>query len=624
MAVAAGAAGMIGPMRQAAAQQIPGDGFVYQQGDDSSSSPAFNTSSTWSSGVAPAAGNNYIDDGWRIRTPPITSSGANAITFAGSTLTLISPNPSPYLAYPQYGIGSINVGTSGAYGYLTFKGNGATNLTTINNLILANGGVVINYGNDNQQLYGNIYLEPAGTTLNTDNSGDTITTTVSGGIIDTHGVNLSGTNGPEDNYTIVASNISGGGMLRIENSGGGTIGSEFVPQVVVLSGSNTFSGGLILDGTSTAGVTGNGPDLAIDSPTALGTGTFSILDTTSFPNVGAPGVEFDNLTGATEVLTTNNPQSWYQSFTFGGTNSLNMGAGAITLQGNIQVTVSANSLILGGPVTGGYGLTLNGGGTLALNGTLSYTGPTNVSAGVLQLGGSGSDLSGGLVIGASASTALTANHKILTTASISLAGSTGAWTGKLDIGNNAVDVQNGSLATITNQAAQGYSNGTWQNSGGITSSAAAADTTHLTAVGVIVNNVNGNALYGNGAPLGLFSGTSPGTNDVLIKYTYYGDANLDGKVDGSDYSLIDNGYLNQLTGWYNGDFNYDGVIDGSDYTLIDNSYNTQGASLAALVSAQVTAEIASPGVASAVPEPASMGIMSFLALRLLGPRRRRV
>jgi len=54
---------------------------------------------------------------------------------------------------------------------------------------------------------------------------------------------------------------------------------------------------------------------------------------------------------------------------------------------------------------------------------------------------------------------------------------------------------------------------------------------------------------------------------VLVKYTYYGDANLDGQVDGSDYSLIDNGYLNHLTGWYNGVFNYGAVIDGSDYTV---------------------------------------------------------
>ena len=36
---------------------------------------------------------------------------------------------------------------------------------------------------------------------------------------------------------------------------------------------------------------------------------------------------------------------------------------------------------------------------------------------------------------------------------------------------------------------------------------------------------------------------TPGAGDVLLKYIYYGDANLDGEVDGSDYSLIDNGYL---------------------------------------------------------------------------------
>ena len=62
-----------------------------------------------------------------------------------------------------------------------------------------------------------------------------------------------------------------------------------------------------------------------------------------------------------------------------------------------------------------------------------------------------------------------------------------------------------------------------------------------------------------------------------------GDANHDGKVDGSDYSLIDNGFLRHLQGFSNGDFNYDGVVNGSDYTLIDNSFNQQGANLAAKV-----------------------------------------
>ena len=149
----------------------------------------------------------------------------------------------------------------------------------------------------------------------------------------------------------------------------------------------------------------------------------------------------------------------------------------------------------------------------------------------------------------------------------------------LDIGTSELDFPSGSLATLTNQIKQGLNlDGTaWNGSGGITSSAAASDTTHLTAVGVIVNNDgHGNSLYGTGAALGAFGSNSPGLNDVLVRYTYFGDANLDGKVDGSDYSRIDASALSEqssgypVSGWFNGDFNYDGVIDGSDYTLIDN------------------------------------------------------
>ncbi len=83
----------------------------------------------------------------------------------------------------------------------------------------------------------------------------------------------------------------------------------------------------------------------------------------------------------------------------------------------------------------------------------------------------------------------------------------------------------------------------------------------------------------------------PGASDVLVKYTYYGDANLDGVVNGADYARIDAGFLSKgaLTGWYNGDFNYDGKVDASDYTLIDNAFNLQGAPFATL-----TAELAAP------------------------------
>jgi hypothetical protein len=208
---------------------------------------------------------------------------------------------------------------------------------------------------------------------------------------------------------------------------------------------------------------------------------------------------------------------------------------------------------------------------------------------------------------------------VLVTGGLSLAGATGAWTGLVDLGGNDMIVQGGNLATITNQIQQGYAGGTWQSAGGIASAAAAADTTHLTALGVIQNSQNGSA---TGTVLySAFDGTTSSNTDVLVKYTYFGDANLDGKVDGTDYGRIDNGALNHLTGWFNGDFNYDGIVNGSDYTLIDNAYNTQGAQLSAEVAA-ATAQIAGRAASASVPEPATLGLIAIGSLGLLGRRRR--
>ena len=144
--------------------------------------------------------------------------------------------------------------------------------------------------------------------------------------------------------------------------------------------------------------------------------------------------------------------------------------------------------------------------------------------------------------------------------------------GQLDLGGNDLIVHNGNLAAITALLTAGYAGGQW-NGKGIDSAAANANASHLTALGSIQNTVYG----GSGQP--TFDGISPVATDVLIKYTWYGDANLDGKVDGSDYSRIDAAFASGGTGWFNGDFNYSSSVNGSDYTLIDNAFNTQGTGL---------------------------------------------
>ena len=90
--------------------------------------------------------------------------------------------------------------------------------------------------------------------------------------------------------------------------------------------------------------------------------------------------------------------------------------------------------------------------------------------------------------------------------------------------------------------------------------AAATDPQAITAIGVLDNNDFG---YTNlaGVPL------SGNGHDILIRFTYYGDADLNGVVDGLDYGLADNGFNGSgQTGWLNGDFDYDGAVTTSDFS----------------------------------------------------------
>jgi len=162
------------------------------------------------------------------------------------------------------------------------------------------------------------------------------------------------------------------------------------------------------------------------------------------------------------------------------------------------------------------------------------------------------------------------------------------------------------LADLAAQVKSGRGSGDdlWQGTG-ITSSAARDN--QFTAVGAILNDDGtGNAIYDT------FADVPVNANTVLLKYTYNGDANLDGIVNADDYFLIDSNYIPQKPGYHNGDFNYDGLVNADDYFLIDFAFLGQ------------TAPLSMKSIGNApVPEPSTNVLAGLVAVNLLALRRRR-
>lgn len=141
----------------------------------------------------------------------------------------------------------------------------------------------------------------------------------------------------------------------------------------------TNTGALTLNGNNSGSgpITLSGGTLNLGSPTALGNGVLSIGASTAI-----------NATGGALDLVTNNAQVWSGSFTFVGSNDLDLGTGAVTLGSNLAVTTTASYLVVGGAISDGgnnRGLTKAGNGTLQLDGANSFTGPITINAGVLRI-----------------------------------------------------------------------------------------------------------------------------------------------------------------------------------------------------------------------------------------------
>ena len=194
--------------------------------------------------------------------------------------------------------------------------------------------------------------------------------------------------------------------------------------------------------------------------------------------------------------------------------------------------------------------------------------------------------------------------------------------GKVDLRDNGLVIQTATIGTwtgvnytgVTGTIASGYNGGLQNGSGLLTTMSSAVDPNTLTNLGVS-SGVEQGMLPTDTL---LFCGHTVMGSDVLVMYTYGGDANLDGAITGDDYFQIDSGFPLGMHGWFNGDFNYDGAIDGDDYFIIDSNFPAQGAPWRGIGSA---GPVVGPGL-TAVPEPAAAALMLLTPL-LLARRRRR-
>ena len=322
----------------------------------------------------------------------------------------------------------------------------------------------------------------------------------------------------------------------------------------------------------------------------------------------------------------------------GSSVTVTQGSHAITagvaMSDNATFQIAGSLALSGGlTITAGRTLTKTGGGTLTLGGTHAHgagavvdarAGTTNFSSN----GGANLAVNARATVNFNASQALAAltiapgvNVQLAfggaKTLSLGAFDNTG---GTLDLNDNDLIVRNGGSATrvtIENHIATAYEFGTWTGPGIKTSRAAA--TSGLTTLGVALAG----EIFGiTGTQTTTWNAQTVGASDVLVMYTYAGDLNLDGLVDGADYGLIDN-YVQfpGTSGYANGDINFDGVIDGSDYGLMDNAVQLQGPPLN--TSGSISSSSAGAEIAVAVPEPAAAGLAAVTFLTIARGYRRR-
>ena len=382
-------------------------------------------------------------------------------------------------------------------------------------------------------------------------------------------------------------------------TGGGT---------VTLSGNNNHNGRLFVGGFATT-VGGQAPVwVKLASNNALGQAGIemqalnSVIELTGGINMPDRNIFIKGLgngAGALQSSGGNNVMAGNIILVNDSTLTVGTGLGGIGVAAGTTLTVTNDLIDITGdpaatptPIPDGGTFRKLGAGTLVLPRVVDAE--TQPNGSVIARNLTGFDVQAGV---AQVSVGTTNNATDKVSRIVNLTVNTGAGA-KLDLTNNAliVDYSGPSQrATVEALITSGRSAGTWTGAGIVSSSANAGQ--FALGVGEITDTPFS----------GTFLGQTVDADAVVVRFTRYGDANLDGVTNIADFSRLAANF-NSAGRWATGDFNYDQQVSIGDFSLLAANFN-------------LTA-IDAPGRPGAVPEPAAMGALALAAAGLLGRRRR--
>jgi autotransporter-associated beta strand protein len=407
--------------------------------------------------------------------------------------------------------------------------------------------------------------------------------------------------------------FSGGVNVDFTLSGAPTSGSIFtILTSTGLSGAGSLNLTPTVIGTDTLTPSVSGNDLIV---TVSGGG--GLPSSLSWDNAGAPMPISDGVTWNFSKANWNNgssPTTYADgdAVTFNDTNN-----------GHYQVTLNTTvkpASVLVNNTSGNY--SISGAGVIIDTGSFIKKG-----AGLLTLGtglnAASLSIFSGTVKLATNTTLGSGNP----TSNVNISSPAILLTGQLDITNNHIIIDYGAsdpIATIVGYLRSGFHNGAWNGPGIISSQIPIANANSNSPQYGIGFSDGNDKINGHSIVTGLSSG------QIELKYTLLGDANLDGTVNGADFSILAANFGQGYTNWDQGNFLFTPAVNGADFSALAHNFG-QGdsgadvaispADIAALDSFAIANGLPLPTFA-AVPEPASAGTIVMAGLGILCRRRR--